>query len=234
MILPTYAQLLAKIKNDNDLSGESFISDNEMLGYLNEAIKNAAKIINVLGYEDKYFMSAPATLNLVNGAQTIALPADIYANKIRKLFYVNGTRIYEIRKIRRLVDIPFVQAGDDYLFEVFFPTGQLPLLYLYPTPAENGAFLQMYYIRGPKLMDATSIATNVMEIPESENAIYAHIMWNVAKKSKNATMISNAKADLNEQVELMESVLADMFPDENNKVQMDLSAYYDQEMNLYT
>lgn len=231
MILNTYNTIVTKLQNDLDLINEVFVSPAELLGYMNEAISDAEKSIHNLGHEDKYFLTT-GNISLVNGQQDYSLPADIYGNKIRKIYYVNGSLFYRVDKIRQLDSLLFVQPGDNYQF--LLPNlgpNQLKLR-LYPTPTEsltNG--LVLWYVReANKLTSSTTDANNVSEIPESDNFIYAHVRLSIAKKSKRQDWIQVEAAAREQAYNLMLESLADFTLDENNSVIMDLSSYYDQEM----
>lgn len=88
MTLLTFSQLKTKLQNDMDLINEPFIQDEELVGYMNEAIKDAQTAIHNLGIEGGYFLT-PACLNLVSNQQAYSLPSDIYANKIMGMFFQN-------------------------------------------------------------------------------------------------------------------------------------------------
>jgi len=84
MELLTYSNIKEKIENDLDLIDEDFISETELLGYMNEALADAQAVIHTLGLEATYFLKND-TINLVGGTSDYAYPSDIYAMKIRKM-----------------------------------------------------------------------------------------------------------------------------------------------------
>lgn len=308
-LLYTWSTALNKITEDCDLVNEPFITTDEVLGYFNEAIEAAETAVHTLGIEDTYFLSWDFIY--LNPAQsTYNFPADIYANKIRKMFYSNptavtvvtgtlstsnttisniattglvqgmaifgtgiptttkvvsvaatsivisntptaaganslsfvnlqpvyGARRYEVRKIRNLADTMYFYPGDDYRF-IIYNLNQASggnQINLYPTPQETGPLIMSEYIReAHRLTSSLTDANNVIEIPESMNFIFQHVKWSIAKKRRIAEIIQVEAAERDKQYALMQETLREMVPDENNKVQLDLSAYYNQELDLY-
>lgn len=103
MKLWTYKESVDKITNDNDLQelfdhDNSFVNKNEMIGYFNEALTDASTEIQSRNKE--YFLTK-AFLATKQGDTQVALPENIMANKIRGIFYENGSINYEIKQFKR-------------------------------------------------------------------------------------------------------------------------------------
>lgn len=307
--LYTYSMIKDKLTNDLDLIDEPFITDAELLGYMNEAIEESETAVHTLGIEDTYFL-ATDFIYLVPGQPNYDLPADIYANKIRKMFYssptttivvsgtttidtttvtvtsgtglvqgmavfgtgiplttkvvsvsgvtvvlskaatasgvvsltfvaiqpVYGARKYEARKIRSIENTQYSYPGDDYSWII----QNLPQeaggnqFQFYPVPAETGPNLVVWYIREMRrLTTSTTDANNVCELPECVNFLFQHVKWRVAKKRRIAEVVTQEESALKVQYELLQETFKEMVPDGNNKIQMDLSAYFNQELDLY-
>lgn len=100
----TYKEALDKVVLDQDLAelfqaDESFITKNEMIGYFNEGIIQAATDIQTANKDyflTKYFIP------LIEGQAVYALPDNIMANKIRGILYQNGSLTYTVDQFRRL------------------------------------------------------------------------------------------------------------------------------------
>lgn len=226
MDLVTYSSIKTKLYNDLDLYDEDFISEAEFLGYLNEAMDDCEAVIHTLGLESRYFLNTD-TLTLVNGTADYALPSDIYANKLVKMFYINGSTKYEIFRIRNLNEIPFVQTGEDYRYLILNLTTGVKMR-LYPTPAESGAYIQRYYMRNMRALTTSTSASNTCEVPECINFIYAHTKMRVFQKEGNPNL-PKSEQDLKIQHDLMVQTLQEMVPDENNIIEPDVSFYTDSE-----
>jgi hypothetical protein len=311
MLLYTYSMIINKLNEDCDLINELNITPDELLGYINEAIEAAETAIHTLGVEDNYFLCTDF-LNLQANVPVYPFPADIYANKIRKMFYQNpmtsisttgtwtapataltlptglsirqgmsifGTGIptttkiasynsatgatvisrattvsgagaaltlasilpvygalqYEVRKMRNVMETQFSYVGDDYRYIVINNQQEAGgnQIQLYPMPVTTGPNIMLFYIRGIRRMtNSTTDPNNVCEIPECINFLFQYVKWKVSKKTKILEMIATEAADTKTEYENMQATLREMIPDENNKVQLDLSAYYNQELDL--
>lgn len=232
MTFPTYGSLVTKLNNDYDLSDENFISAAELLGLFNEGIRDCERIIHELHHEDKYFLNT-GTISLVSGTSDYSFPTDIYGNKLRHVWYQNGSQKYEITKLRRVEQVKYSDTGNTYSFLVVNPTAG-PKIRLYPTPAETGAYVQLFYIREcRRFVASTTDATNTLELPNGENLINQHARLGVARKMRRPELIAAEMQALTNQVSLFENSLKEMIPDENNLAQMDLSAYVSQGLELY-
>lgn len=227
MQLFTYSNLITKLGNDCDITDENFISPVELLGYINEAINDAQAAIHNLNYEDKYFLTQ-TTFSWVNGTSDYPLPADLYANKIRQIFYSQGigSDQYEVTRVKNLRETNFFQPSDLYRYIILNPVaGQNPIVRFYPTPAETSNHAIIWYIREMKQMDNTNGSTNVCEIPECQNFVFAHVKASVAVKTRRADLIAAAQQTKMQQYQLMLENLQQMVLDEDNFVQQDMEFY---------
>lgn len=233
MQLLTYAQMKLKLQSDYDITDERFIDEDDLVGYINEAIDDAETTIHTLHHEDKYFL-CPATVSLVASTQDYALPFNIYANKIRLVTYVNGALKYKIDRILRLEEIDYVETTDQLRYVIINEeaTGA-PRMRFYPIPAETSTNVKLWYIRNMKRMTSSAAATNVCEVPECVNFVYQHVRRSCAKKTRRTDLIEMEDSMLKQQYQAMCDALKDMTAEENNKVPMDLSSYFDQEINQW-
>lgn len=308
-LLYSWNMILNKITEDCDLISEPMFSQDELLGYANEAIESSETAVHTIGIEDTYFLSWDF-IYLNPTQSTYNFPADIYANKIRKMFYSNptavtvtngtlstlttsvvvsspislvqgmavfgagipnttkvvsvvgstivlsntptvngvqslsfvnlqpvyGARRYEVRKIRNLSDTQYFYPGDDYRFMIFNlqQSAGGNQLNLYPTPQETGPLIMVQYIRElHRLTSSLTDPTNVCELPECVNYLFQYMKWRIAVKRRLAEVAAEEKKNVQIEYELLQQTFKEMVPDENNKVQLDLSAYYNQELDLY-
>jgi len=229
MTYPTYGALVSKVQADYDIADENFISAAELLTLFNEGIKDVERIIHELHHEDKYFLVNGA-ITLANGTSDYSLPADIFANKIRTIWYENGTRKYEITKVRDIKDVKWSATGNSYEFLLINTTAGIKLR-LYPTPTESGAYVKLFYVRECRRFVASTIdATNTLEIPAGENLVIQHVKRGCARKMRNPNMIAMEDGFLTQQLDLFQASLKEMVPDTNNLVPLDLNSYVSQGM----
>lgn len=233
MELFTYTDLAQKLQNDLDCEDLDFLNGSEeLLGYINEAIDDAESIVHTLGLDSHYFLSQ-STITLASGTADYSLPSNIFANKIKRMFYINGNKKYEIFRVRDIRETPYFQTGDDYKYLPITTTGTANNMRIrfYPTPAESGAYVQIWYIRNVAEMTTADTSTNVCEIPESQNLVMQHCKMRIYEKMGHPNLMAAVEM-LKAQKELMIETLREMVPDENTIVEPDLSFYEDQYLDL--
>lgn len=99
--MKTYADIKTFVENKLDLLDEDFITDDELLEYAEEGLKDVEAEIHKLNIEDQYFESQ-SVIPLVSGRDAYTLPSNIYANKVTRLVYSFGTLIWPIERDKRL------------------------------------------------------------------------------------------------------------------------------------
>lgn len=241
MKLWTYAEIKQKVQSDLDLQEETFITPDEMVGYCNEAIHEAESEILTI-YEDYFLSSTPLTLT--TGVSLYSLPSNIYAQKIRGLVYSNGSVQYTIRKIRgsfKFEDLQMIQTyspNDDYRYLLTNSTaGVQSKILLAPPSRETGAYVTVWYIRNAQRIltaaesgilptdanTAGQLAT-ILDIPEFSTFIIDFMKCKCLAKD-NDGRLDDQIAALAKQREMLVSTLTNQVPDDDNRIQMDLSFY---------
>lgn len=226
----TYGDLRQEIEEELDLEDELFIQPLELIRYANSGIRAAEKIINKL-CED--YMLDWEPLTLVSGQDTYDLPTGIFANKIRGIVYVNGTRIYEITRKRwtgSLVELEEAKlqasGSEEYEYLVTNDATSGVKLNFYPTPLESGDVVKIWHLRKAKALtlNAATAESEVIDLTEFRDFIKQHMIVKCYKKETHPEL-TNAQADLKSLEEEMIESLSDRFPDGNNKIEMDFSHY---------
>ena len=220
----TLATIRAKLNRDLDLEAEQFITAVELTGYINEAIDDAEAVIH--GMFADYFLTKDS-LSLVSGTDAYVLPANIYANKIRRLMYSDGNRSYRVHRVKQLDILPNIQDDEyfRYVLENNSPGAAGIVQRFYPTPTKNESnIITRWYIRNANRL---VLETDICDIPEFINYVYAHVKLSVAKKEKLGQDIQIATQAKAEEHVLMEGTLYSLMDDEDNEVQKDFSAYTD-------
>ncbi len=223
----TYLEIKTKVQNDLDLQDEIFITAAELLGYVNEAIDNAEAQIHAL-YED-YFLTKD-NLALVTNTATYAMPSDIYANKIRSIYYVNGEKKYPIAKWRKPLHlIPFVETSDDYMYMPINTSASGYQMQLFPAAQETSATnVTRWYIRNAKVL---ALDADVCDIPEFINYIMQYTKMRCYEKEGNVKTIK-AIEDTEKEKMLMIQTLTNMVDDEDTEIRKDTSFYEDFDSNF--
>lgn len=225
----SYSDIKTKLMNDLDIEDLDFVNgETELLGYINEALDDGESIIHTLGLESDYFLSQDY-IALVSGTYDYALPSNIFASKIKKIFYINGQIKYEVFRIRNLNETPFFQSGDDYKYSLIATTGTANNMRIrfYPTPSETSSQnIVIWFIRNVTKMTTSTAATNVCELPEFVNFLLQHCKCRIYEKMGNPNL-PNALEEFKAIKQLMVETLQEMVPDANSIVEPDVSFYED-------
>lgn len=216
--MATLSTMIERVQNELDLQDEDFIKSDEITTYINSGIKSAANIILNL-YEDYFLDSVTGTLVMDQGY--IDLPTNIWAQKIRRILYNNGSKKRIITRIKKLEDTILLQNTEDYRYMVTNNSTNGLRINLYPTPRESGSYLTIWYIREARAL--TSL-TDILDIPEGED----YVVQYAKDKCKNKEAMSPdapPSAALKEQEDLLVSGLMNRFPDDDNDIEPNLSFY---------
>lgn len=222
----TYTEAKTKVLNDLDLSQDGFVTSQEVIDLFNEGIDEAEAEIHKT-HED-YFLKRDV-IELVSGTQDYALPADIYANKIRKMFYVNGSERYRISKLKRMTGLEVYEDelayGSQtnrlrYLITNDAATG--PRISFVPIPLVDGEYIKIWYLR-----NATRIVdgTESLDIPEFANFVMTFVKAKIREKMNGGVMPADQAALVQQQRDMMVSTLENMIEDDDDEVEMDISIY---------
>jgi hypothetical protein len=211
--------MIERIQDDLDLQDEDFISTDEITRHINAGIRRAEALILTL-YED-YLLAPAATITLVNGTSQYSLPTGIYANKIRRVLYNNGTKKRIITRVKRLEDTILLTGSEDYQYLITNDTSSGVKINIYPTPAESGAYVSVFYIRQ---VNELSALTDTLELGEIEDFVIQYAKDKCVNKER-MTPDAPPSAALKEEEALLIDTLANRVPDEDNTIEPDLTFY---------
>jgi hypothetical protein len=225
----TLLDIRNKIEKDLATEDELFVQKTEFSGYVNEAIREAEAEIHKLGLDDNYYLSK-STISLVNGTAEYSLPSDIYANKIKNMFYLNGAIRYKILRLRGTKalnyfhDLNYLATGtEEYRYLILNDASSGPKIVFSPTPKETVSdVITIWYVRDAKELSNDS---DVCDIPEFINFILQYVKNRVYEKDVGHPNAPKAASDLEQQRALMIATLTDMVADGDNVVEQDISFY---------
>lgn len=224
----TLAEIRSKINSECDLEDEDFVRSNELRDYINEAIDEAESEIHGL-YED-YFLKH-TEVNVTAGDEQLDLPTDIYAHKIRRVIFKLGTapesttvytvdRMKDWKKFENKAVYDTQLTTDLYRYFLVNETPGSPKILITPKIHETGV-VTIWYLRNANRLDAE---TDVCDIPEFANFIFAHVKCKVFEKEGHPGL-PVALEKLERERGRMTSTLSQMVPDAANEVEMDMSHY---------
>lgn len=220
--MPTVGDLLDEVEAELDVADEDFVERDELLVYLKRAINKAESLI--LNLNEDYFLAEPAEITLASGTASYNLPADIYGQKIRLVQYDNGNDDYQIKRLKNLADIPRIEDNDNYQYLITSDYTNGTKLRLYPTPAENGAVVTLWYLRNVDLPDADD---DTLDLPEAYDFCKQFVKDMVANKENMAAGAGPSPALLAEQ-ELLIASLHQRFVDEQVVTAEEVNSFIDE------
>ncbi len=228
-LLLTWGQMWGVLQNGElDLGDATLEDENEAMEYANQGIREASALINS-NYADYFLTRSSVNLTLVNTQDTIALPANIFASKIRNIVYTNGATIYEVKRIKewhkfleyRIARLTPNSAIRYRYFLANGTAGQNSSIILTPPAQESGAYLETWYLRRANEFASES---DVCDIPEFVQYIYDHIRVKTYEKEGNPNL-ETAQNDKEVTKQAMLGTLAEMVPDHDTTLEADLSSY---------
>jgi len=227
----TWTTLKAEIVDELDLEDEDFITATELMRKTNDLIKHAEAVIHNL-HED-YFRRSD-NIEITSGTASYAMPTDIYANKMRRVIFNDGTNKYRVKRIP-LDDIVNVETGDDYQYDIINTSATTGVqMVLYPTPDFND---KSGSLRSPRrftrwyLRCANQIATGAskVDLPEFYTFLKAGLKLYALLKQEGTVpqmALQAAAADFAAEEQRMKDSLASMVvDDEEGKIEPDTTFY---------
>lgn len=220
----TYSEFRAKLERDLDLESLDFVSSEEIRSLTNEAIDITESHIHQLGQEDEYFLTKDS-LALVPGQSEYELPEDIYGNKLRAVYFDNGSDKYTVRRFQgkdKFTDFADVEPEEEYRYLIIHDSDSTPRMVFGPAPRDSGPAITRWYIRNAKWIEAD---TDYLDLPEcAVNHALAFVRYRVLLK-EGSPLLPAAKEDLDSMLALMIGTLSEMVPDGDNEIKLDLTAY---------
>lgn len=222
----TLLQLRTKIRREMDLLDEPSVTDAEITEYLNDAIDEAEAEIHTL-YED-YFLTS-AALSLVQGQNEVALPANIYGNKIRAIVYRDGPKIYEVKRqtgksIFETIAISNNYGTDEYYRYIMVHDSAAVgrKAYVFPTLRETSSNMTCWYLRQANTL---TLDADVCDIPDFESFVVAYAKYLITLHKPGFGDVAALASQAEAQRQQMINTLSNMVPDDNTQIYMDRSHY---------
>jgi hypothetical protein len=228
--MSTLAELRQRVIDDLDLNEETFIDDTDLNRWINEGIRVVESHIHELNQD--YFLSEADPIAITVGQNKVDYPSDIYANKVRKIIFTDGTSnsiaSHEVKKIKDLTRAKELDLFHDNTTNPILnwtPSNNAAegrKIRLFPDNGRSGQ-LHIFYIR-----NAAQLATDTDECDVDEFERFVIQYTKTQAYLKDGDPRAAESKVLEEQVKSnMLVTLAEMSPDDNNEIIMDMSHYDD-------
>ena len=197
--------------------------------------QKAGRIIHNL-YED-YFLVETDPIAMVTGTFKYNYPSDIYANKIRKIIFMDGlgsdARVHIIKRLKSLdaaksIDLIYSDVSDPLLSWIPINTAaEGRKIRIFPNSGRTG-YMSIFYIRNAKQL---VLDTDVCDIDEFEEypILYGKLQAFMKDGDPRA---SDVKQLLDEMEADMTLTLSEMSPDKDTELEADVS-HYDESVGEY-
>lgn len=240
----TYGEIRTQVSNALDLTNETNIAADEMVGYCNESVLQAYS--EILKLRDDYFLSS-STINLVNGTAQYSLPSNIFASKILGVIYDNGAGIiYPVRQMtqrqrwEKFVDVAITNYFGptiDYRYQIFNDSSTAGYKFvLVPPSRETGAsYIKIWFSRTANLVPLVSAGSQaasdatVVDIPEFYTFVMAYMKMLCLGKEGADPRLPQYVALVESQRKMMVDTLTQMIPDDDDQIVPDMTFYSDHE-----
>lgn len=235
-MLWTLAQVYNKVNKDLDLENEPIVQDSEFVDYVNDAVREVMAALIKLGAEDMYYLTN-TIISTVALTDKYALPTDIYSSKIVAVIHDDGSKVYEVRRVRGIhvfadihVSNIYATVQDSFRYILLNASATVGTkIQLVPTPQESKSnLLTIWYIReAAKLVEADlNDANKYVDCPEEFiQVVLAYVKYQCCKKEIGHPHIAIYKQEYDELKAEMIQVLTDQTHDSDNTVVLDTSLY---------
>jgi hypothetical protein len=227
--MKTWAVMKAEIKAETNTEGEDFVSDAELLTWVNEGKDIAEK--EIVSLYDKY-LETEADLVMTSDSEYVSLPSDMYANKITGLFYDNGSEKYEVHLLkdkRRTLD---VDSNDNYMFRFDNATDSGVRIKLYPESRESSTGnLYCFYIRES---EEITVDADTVDIPIADGFIKQFVKDKIKEKEIGPMNVGQFSPMLLRERDLFIEALNHMVPSESaDEIDLDTSVYDEMDSDTF-
>ena len=247
----TAFQIIDRVKDELDLQEETFIDDVELVRYCNAAIDRAEQ--QVIGIHKDYFLTSDSLKTtgqpdgLISGQRDYELPDNVYAHKIRRLVYENGSQVYKVtriqdwKKFERLAIEDVNNSATLYEYFLVNDTPGEPRIKFVPVPNETGDFVTVWYLRQANRFDDTYTGTlpnrvlttpltdpsNILDIPEAFNYIveFVKMKCDIKEKRSMGQIPTGDYPEVAMEFKEFIGVIQEVVPDAENLIEPDFTPY---------
>lgn len=227
-----YGRIREKIVKDMGLEEETFVTPDEMRGYVNEGISHAESHIHTLRGDDDDYLLTEMNIELQPQQNLYPFPDNIYANKIRSFFALSSDNFkFEIRKIKHRAKFSTVDndsyVTSPYHFYFYIIDNQIKII---PTPT-NPVMTILSYKKKANIMENEE---SICDIPQFINYILFYTKHQIAIKEENPLRIAEFEKEKTLWERRMINTLTDQTDEDEDDIFEDHSLHLDQALTGIT
>lgn len=226
----TWGDIKAEVQKDLGIEGDPDYDEQELINICNRGINRVES--RVLQLQQDYFLTKLSpNISVTAGVVEYDLPSDIYANKIRRIFWEQDG--YNRKRLYRAINIDDMEEMRDFDSYDY----KKKLRYMILNSASGGrkitlsysdadAELIIYYTRNANRFTVTGGDDQECDIPEFADAVIAYMKYQIEFKDKSPTL-SAAKQDYVEIMQELTSSLGQAVNDEDMMIEPDTEIWDD-------
>jgi hypothetical protein len=209
----TLQEFKDKIELEHDLQEESFISDEEMINYINEGIDWAES--QVIGLYEDYYLTKTSWAALVDST---TLPTNIYANKVRRVEVAqSNTAPYNSKQLFKNSNLEENFIG----YNIFHNEDATPVIEFENIPDFYNYYRLIYTRNAKRVVEST----DVIDLPEVA-VYYAQQFVKIRCYQKEIDPKSfRSSEEILQMSQALVDTLSNITNDGSDQLQADLSFY---------
>lgn len=225
----TWGDIKAEVQKDLGIEGDPDYDEQELVNICNRGINRVES--RVIQLQQDYFLTKASPIAVTAGVLEYDLPDDIYANKIRRIFWEeNGYNRKRLYRATNIDDMEEMQGGDSYDY-----TKKLRYMILNSNSggrkitlsySNSDANITIYYTRNANRFTVTGGESQICDIPEFVDAVVAYMKYQIEFKDKSPTL-SAAKQDYIEIMQELTHSLGQAVNDEDMMIEPDTEIWDD-------
>lgn len=216
----TWGQMKSYIYNKHDLENSDMFSEDELIQMANEGISMAEA--RVISLNQDYFLATLPEFNLIADQSDYDLPSEIYAHKLRRVFYDFNGKKSKLDSIRNLDDIISNSCGE--MKYKIISIGTEKKIRVFPTPKSNDGKITIYYTKNASKINNQDGDNQICDIPEFIDVVYKYMTVKINEKDMNP-LLQHSREELVVAERLMIDALSVAVNDDDNEIEPDLSFY---------
>jgi hypothetical protein len=211
-----------KVLLEHDLQEESFISTAEMTNYINEGIDWAESL--VVGLYEDYYLDRTEWLPIVDET---TMPANIYANKLRRVEICTSPEMGEVRQIFKNSNLDPHYFG----YNIFHKTGESPKIVFENIPTEFNYYRLTFTRNANRVVNGNDI----IDLPEVAVYYAQQFVKMRCYQKERDQMAFKASDEILAMEQAMTDALTNITNDGSDNLEPDVSFYneFDSEFYFY-
>jgi hypothetical protein len=226
----TWGDIKSEVQKDHNIEGDPEYDEQELINMCNRAINRVEA--RIIGLQQDYFLTKAPVINVPAGDLEVAIPSDIYANKIRRVFW--KTASYNKKRLYRATNIDDMEQeyANTGSYEEFKKLRYMILndgtagRRIVLSYSRDASEITIYYTRNANRFTLAGGDSQICDIPEYADGVIAYMKYLVEMKDKSPT-VGATKQDYIDIMKELTDGLAQAVNDEDMMIEPDTEIFDD-------